>query len=77
MSGIFQGKSAIQAIVFEKRYWTTSKARKWLKKNNLQPIKQVHETGLSYRYRIRNPKIFSHFITKKIDVGLKLIIGFY
>jgi len=70
--------SKIQSVVFFENYgWTPIKARSWLKKNKLIPIKVVdkHLHG-ELRYRIRNPKLFDHFITKKIEPGLDLIIGY-
>jgi hypothetical protein len=77
--------SEIHSIVFipnRKNPWTTTKARKWLKKHNLTPLKRVHKitsskTGIIHlRYRIRDPKLYKRFITKKTKEGINIIIGF-
>ena len=69
--------SSIQAIIFQKKYYTTKKARTFLKKNKFTPIKRVHKTNEYLRYRLQNPSKFKRFITKSILKGkVKLIIGF-
>jgi hypothetical protein len=48
--------SDIQAVLFDKRKnWTTTKAKRWLNKHHLKPIKEVHETKNELRYRIQEP----------------------
>lgn len=65
----------IQAILFDKRKWTTTEAREWLKKHNYYPIKKVHVTEHFLRYRIESPDSFSRFVTKHISDGIELILG--
>ncbi len=70
--------SKIQAVIFNKKYWTTDKARRWLKKNKLKNIAKCRQTSNYYRYRITNPRKYKHFVTKKINKDkIDLIIGFY
>ena len=45
----------IQAVLFSKDTYDTYRARRWLMKHKLYPIKHVHETINLYRYRIREP----------------------
>lgn len=66
----------IQAILFDRDHWTTSSARTWLKKNDHTPIKRAHTTDNFIRYRLEEPSNFKHFITKKLDEHIELIIGF-
>ena len=58
-----------------KKKWTTIRARAWLKKHKLTPIKMVDKTKNKLRYRIQSPKKFKSFSTKKTSKGISLIIG--
>ena len=69
--------SKIQAVLFEKRLWTTAQARSWLKKHHIKPMKKTHSTNLWYRYRIRDPDQFRRMRVIKLGNGLEFIIGFY
>lgn len=69
--------SDIHTVFFTKDKFTTKKAREWLKLHNLKPIKRVHKTVNTLRYRIREPDLFSSFITKKNKNGVNFVIGFY
>lgn len=66
----------IQAVLFSKNYYTTSQARKWLKKENLKPIKRVHKTNKYLRYRIKNPSEFNYLRTFSIGNKIKYIYGY-
>jgi hypothetical protein len=70
--------SEIQSIRFDKSIYTQKEAREWMKRNKLKLLKgkKVDIAKNFYKYRIRDPDDFEHFITKKIDDGLELIIGF-
>ena len=46
----------IQSIIFEKKEFTTTQAREWLKKHSYKPIKRVDITENYLRYRITPPK---------------------
>jgi hypothetical protein len=69
--------SKTQAIILSKEFFTEMEAEKWIMFHRYHPIKPVHETKQYYRFRLENPRDFSHFITKEIEDGVKLIIGFY
>ncbi len=65
----------IQSILFDKKYFDTITARKWLKKNKFIPIKRVHITKNKLRYRINIPEKYSKFRIKKITKGIEFVIG--
>ena len=46
------GKSKVQSLLFDKKKFDATTARKWLKKNNYKAIKRVHKTNKYLRYRI-------------------------
>lgn len=70
-------KTDIHTIVFSKKYWTPKTATEWLKKHNFKPIKRVHKTLNTYRYRLKDPKLFRTFMTKTTDLGINIVIGIY
>lgn len=75
--------SELHSVVFktnQQNTWTTTKARAWLKKEGIKPIKHVDKTINSLRYRIVDPECFVSFSTKvvKTDMGIiNLVIGWY
>jgi len=70
-----KNKNKIQAILFDKRYFSKNKAKEWMKKHNIKPIKDVHETKYLWRYRLMEPDSNYKYITKSIfDDKIKLII---
>lgn len=68
--------SEIQAVLFDKKYWTKLDANLWLKKYDLKKMKPFHITKNYIRARIRNPKKYKHFRLKKLKNHIKLDIGF-
>ena len=68
----------IQSVVFLKKdNWNTKNARGWLRSHYMKPIKRVDKSIQGQlRYRIREPRQFNRFITKKTSVGIQFIIGF-
>lgn len=65
--------------------WKIKETIGWLHKNGLVPIKQAHiyeKDGKTtqIRYRIRDPRIFRRFVTKRVkahnDKIVNLILGF-
>ena len=75
--------SEIHSIVFltDNKKWTIPKAKKWLKSHKLSPIKEVDKVKVKgkitqYRYRIKDPKLFKKFITKKTTDDINFVIGF-
>ncbi len=75
--------SEIHSVSFlAKGKWNATKARKWLKEHDLKPIKRVHKVYVDgkltqLRYRIRDPKQFKSFSTKRIKPYINIIIGYY
>ena len=63
----------IQSVSFP-RTFTSIDARRWLKRNNLIPIKRVDKTNNFLRYRIQNPKDFNRFSILKAK-GVNLTLG--
>jgi len=68
-------ESEIQAVIFDNS-WIPSLARRWLKNHHFKAMKRVHRTPNYIRYRITDPEQYESFVTKKIGVGIQLIIGF-
>ena len=65
----------IQAMLFDKNYWTTNDARTYLKKSNKKPIKRVHITDNYYRYRLIEPNYNKYnYIFKKWNNNIDYII---
>lgn len=69
--------SSIQSVLFDKKIFTTTEARAWLKRNDLKPIKRVDITKNLLRYRIQNPNKFKRFrIIEVSNSTVKFVIGF-
>ena len=69
--------SSIQSVLFDRKIFTTTEARSWLSRNNLQPIKRVDKTKNLLRYRIKNPNKFKRFrIIQAPNSTVKFVIGF-
>ena len=64
-----------QSIAFEKKLWTPKKARSWLKKHNLKPIKRNDRARNFIIFRLQNPEKFSGFRVKILPGGIHLILG--
>ena len=73
--------SKVQSVVFMiNEGWTHRKATKWLKAHGFKISfygKQVDRSVTNeLRYRQAAPSKFSKYITKKLENGIMLIIGF-
>lgn len=73
--------SELHSVVFLPPRWTIPKAKKWLKEHDLKPIKHVDIVKVDgvrtqLRYRIRDPKRYKKFITKKTEDDINFVIGF-
>lgn len=68
-------KSDVHSIVFPEGTDLFS-AILWSIKHDFYPIKTTIENE-KLRFRIRNPKLFNSFSTKKLNNGISLIIGYY
>ena len=85
-TNIFNGNNYIvHSVVFLSNIDSTLRKR-FLRNNGLVPIKRVDKklsgTGkIQYRYRIREPSLFSSFFTKKINSKIygeiNIIFGIY
>ena len=67
--------SQIHSVVFNDKFWTSANARSWLKQHNLIPIKRVHHTENTLRYRIRDPRLFKRFSTKVLPNHINIVLG--
>ena len=66
-----------QAIIFNKNLYTLNDAKKFIKKHDLKPIKEVHQTKNYYRFWLSEPDpIKFWYVTKTIAKGIKIIIGY-
>lgn len=63
----------IQSIYFLKDKFTQSQAKKWLVNHHMKT--DIDITKTQFRYRQRNPKIFTRFITIKRG-GIYFVIGY-
>lgn len=66
----------VQAILFKKKYYSTKRARKWLKDNNFRAIKRVHKTNEFLRYRLRKPSKKRKYRVKNFSKTIKAIIEY-
>jgi|HubBroStandDraft_3_1064219.scaffolds.fasta_scaffold79380_2 hypothetical protein len=69
--------ASIQAILFDKKYWSIDDSIKWVYKHGFKPTKLPHETKNRIRFRLRDPNIFNRLRTKKLGDGIEFIFGFY
>lgn len=67
--------SEIQAVLFDKTKWNTTKARAKLANMKLTPIKKVHITDRYLRYRINDPEKYNVLLTSHGDNNITYIIG--
>ena len=65
----------IISVIFNKKKYSTKKAREYLKKHNLLAKKKVHVTDRYYRYRINTPIKGRKYATWSLATpGVKYII---
>ena len=67
--------SQIQSVRFRKNKYTQSQARKWMKDNNITPLKRVDITKNWYRFRIREPYVFKKMWTRVVNKNIHFILG--
>jgi len=65
----------IQTIIFDRRFWLPSEAKKWIRQHNYHPIKPMHATNRFYRFRINNP-VFNRYRTITLPIHVELVVGF-
>lgn len=69
-------KSEIQSIKFQRYIYDTTKAKKWLEKNNHKPIFKVKVTPTELTYVIQNSRKYKRFFQTKSSRGIIFIFGF-
>ena len=68
---------AIQALLFDKQYFTLSEVKQFLRRNNIHLLKQVHSTNTYYRCRLLQPNYKKyHYRTGNITRGIDCIFEF-
>ena len=68
--------SILQAVLFSKDLYDTSRARRWLRRNKITPSKRVHETTRFLRYRIKEPDYKYEYRIKRISDGVKMVFAY-
>lgn len=68
-------KTEVQAVLFDKKKWTTTQARTWIAKHDYKAIKRVDITKNLLRYRLKSPKKYKRFSIKSSTKGIKFVIG--
>ena len=69
--------SIVQAIVISKEYFTKRQAENWIKRHpEFKPIKKIHETIHTYRFRLKFPDDRFDYRMKTLTTGVKAVIGF-
>jgi hypothetical protein len=70
--------SEIQSIIFDPdEGWTTVKARRFLNRHKISPLKRAHVTRSGkIHIRIQPPDLFERLRTKQIAPGVMFIFGF-
>jgi len=68
------GGTQLQSVIFNKKYYDVEKAERFLRKHQLKPIKQLHETDKYLRYRQAEPDNSKHYYTVKLNNGVIFIM---
>lgn len=55
----------LQSVIFQNEYYNAKTAMIYLKKHKLKPIKRVHKTKNTLRYRIKDPIQYKKFSSRK------------
>jgi hypothetical protein len=67
--------SEVQSVIFDRSLWSQAQAKAWLKKHGFI-VAKIDKKKHFYRFRQMDTHYFDHYITKKLDDGVELIIGF-
>jgi hypothetical protein len=73
--------SEIQSVLFDskdpEKEWTTVKARRFLTRHSLRPMKRAHVTKSGkIHFRIEDPNNYARMRTIKVSPGVEFILGF-
>ena len=64
--------SNLQAIVISKDHYSKRSADDWIKLHGFRPIKKMHETIHTYRYRLKTPNEDKYdYRMKTLTKGIK------
>lgn len=69
--------SKVQSIHFSRQYWTATSSKSKLDQMGYKALKAMHTTPNFYEYRLEQPDLFHHFVIKKRNPGIQLVVGFY
>ena len=69
--------SDIQALLFPIDKFDVGSVQQYLNKHKFHKLKPERYTEHFIRVRLQNPDDFRHFITKTLNDGVKIIIGYY
>lgn len=64
----------VQSILFPSKKYSPKQARRWLKKNDFCPIKNVHRTKSLLRYRIADPKKNYKYAIETLDKDIRAVV---
>lgn len=68
--------SKIQAILFDRNWWTIPRAQAWLREHQYEPIKELHETNHWIRARLLDPVGIMRIITLSPKDRIRAVIMF-
>lgn len=68
--------STVQSILISKKTMNKQQAIKYVKKLGYTPIKKVHETANSFRFRILPASHFEKFRTVKMTDQVTAVFGY-
>ena len=68
--------SHVQALILSKEYFNKQQAERWVSRHKFKPIKKVHISPLTYRFRLKEPDESYDYRTKLLTTGVKAIIGY-
>ena len=69
--------SNLQAIVISKDHYSKRAAENWIKLHKFTPIKKMHETINTYRFRLRPVKEDKYnYRMKQLTTGIKAVIQY-
>jgi len=68
--------SKVQSVIFARKYWSTTRAQKWLRKHNFVWNSKVDIKPNFIRFRQFDPSRYKKYRIKKIKPTVELVIGY-
>jgi len=68
--------SEVQSVIFARQYWSTTRARKWLRKHKFVWNSKVDIKPNFIRFRQFDPSRYKKYRIKKIKPTVELVIGY-